>query len=72
MKQNVGSYESLARVVIGFGFASLAFIGPKNPWFLMGLALVVTGFVSWCPIYTFFGLSTCKTKIKPLPSNTKL
>ena len=58
MRRNVGNFDRLARIVVGFGIATLAFVGPQQPWFLAGLILVVTGVVGYCPPYQLFGIST--------------
>lgn len=62
MKTNIHAYERVARVVVGLGLASLAFVGPKNPWFLLGLIPVATGLLGWCPPYALLGISTCPRK----------
>lgn len=59
MKTNIHPYERIARVVIGFGVTSLAFVGPANNWFLLGLVPVATGLLGWCPPYQLLGISTC-------------
>jgi hypothetical protein len=60
MQKNVHKIERIARVVIGLGITSLAFIGPKNLWFLLGLVPVATGLLGWCPPYALLGINTCK------------
>lgn len=62
---NVHPIERVARVVVGVVLASLAFWGPKSPWFLLGLAPVVTGALGWCPPYSLLGINTCKTGKTP-------
>ena len=36
----------------------LVFVGPQTPWGWVGLVLVATGFVGWCPIYATLGWHT--------------
>lgn len=62
MKVNIHPVERLARVVVGLGLMSLAFVGPANKWFLLGLLPVATGLSGWCPAYTLLGISTCPRK----------
>jgi L-fucose isomerase-like protein len=62
MKTNIHPYERVARVVIGLAAASLAFVGPANKWFLIGLVPVATGLLGWCPPYHLLGISTCPKK----------
>ena len=59
MKINIHPIERGFRVGIGLVLASLAFVGPANPWFLLGLIPVATGFLGWCPPYAMLGISTC-------------
>jgi hypothetical protein len=59
MKQNIHNIERIARVALGVGLLSLAFVGPENKWFFLAVIPVVTGVVGWCPLYTVFGISTC-------------
>lgn len=60
MKTNIHPVERGVRVVGGLVLASMAFWGPANLWFLLGLIPVATGLVGWCPPYALLGLSTCR------------
>lgn len=62
MKQNIHNVERIVRVVVGLGLTSMAFIGPANPWFYLGLIPVATGLLGWCPPYAMLGISTCPRK----------
>lgn len=62
MKKNIHPVERAVRVVVGLGLASLAFVGPANPWFLLGLVPLATGLIGWCPPYALLGISTCPKK----------
>jgi hypothetical protein len=64
MKPNLHKYDRVIRVILGLGIASMAFWGPSNYWFLLGLILPATSFVSWCPIYAALGLRTNKAEEK--------
>ncbi len=66
MKCNVGKTERIIRVIVGLGLVSMAFVGPQNPWFFLGLIPLITGAVGWCPAYIPFGINTCK---KDAPSH---
>ena len=59
MKKNVHSVERGVRVVVGMALTSLAFVGPANNWFLLGLIPLATGLVGWCPPYALLGITTC-------------
>lgn len=60
MKKNIHPVERIIRIVAGAGLISLAFVGPQNPWFLLGAVPLLTGLVGWCPPYAMLGFSTCK------------
>jgi hypothetical protein len=62
MKVNIHPIERALRVLIGLGLVSLAFVGPANKWFLLGLLPLATGLLGWCPPYALFGISTCPRK----------
>lgn len=64
MKQNIHNVERIIRVVAGVILILLAFVGPKNPWFLLGIVPLLTGILGWCPPYAILGISTCKLKDK--------
>jgi hypothetical protein len=59
MKKNVHTIERGARVLIGAVLMSLAFWGPSNSWFLLGIVPVLTGLLGWCPPYAMLGINTC-------------
>lgn len=60
MKKNIHPLERELRIVIGAVLLVLAFIGPANKWFLLGLIPLLTGLIGWCPPYALFGFNTCK------------
>lgn len=62
MKVNIHPVERVVRVVVGLVLASLAFWGPANPWFLLGLIPFASGLIGWCPPYTLCGINTCEIK----------
>lgn len=62
MPKNMHSLDRLVRLGIGFALVLLVFTGPQTPWGWLGLILVATGLLGSCPIYTVFGLSTCRMK----------
>lgn len=55
---NLAGWDRWARIVAGLLVVSLAFWGPKTPWAWLGLVLVATGFLSFCPIYALLGIRT--------------
>ena len=62
MKKNIHNFERIARILIGFVLLSMAFWGPKNMWFLLGVIPLATGLIGWCPPYALIGINTCKLK----------
>ena len=63
--KNVGNVDKIIRIVIGLGLLSLLFILNGNIRFigLIGIILLATAFIGFCPIYKIFGIKTCKAKI---------
>jgi len=61
MKQNVGGLDRTLRIIIGI---ILVVIGAffLSWWGIVGLALLFSGLLSWCPVYAPFGISTCQQK----------
>ncbi|OWW21284.1 YgaP family membrane protein [Noviherbaspirillum denitrificans] len=61
MKANVGTVDKIIRLVLALALFSLYFILPgEQKWFgLAGFIPLLTGLVSWCPLYTLFGINTC-------------
>ncbi len=58
MTQNIHSIERVLRIVVGAGLTTMAFWGPTNMWFLLGLIPMATGIVGWCPPYAMLGINT--------------
>lgn len=59
MLKNVGSIDRIIRVVLGLGVIVTGF-ALQSWWGLIGLALLGTAGISFCPIYMMLGLTTCK------------
>ena len=62
MTKNIHPIERAVRFFGGLFIASLAFWGPQNNWFLLGLIPAATGLIGWCPPYALFGINTCGRK----------
>jgi len=64
MKANVGSLDRAVRLILALVLFSLYFVLEGNLRFLalVGFIPLLTGLVSWCPLYALFGLSTCPAK----------
>jgi hypothetical protein len=62
MQKNIHPVERVIRVTLGLFLASMAFWGPANLWFLLGVIPVFTGLSGWCPPYQLLGINTCRLK----------
>ena len=60
MTRNLGQFDRIARLVLGALLVILALTGTIGIWGYLGLVLVGTGFVNFCPIYKVLGLKTCQ------------
>lgn len=61
MKQNMGSADRIIRGVIGVAILAAGYYF-KSWWGLVGLIPLGTAFVSFCPAYLPFGLSTLRRR----------
>jgi Protein of unknown function (DUF2892) len=64
LAKNEGNLDRVARIVLGAAALSLAFVGPATPWAFLGLVPLLTGLVGTCPLYSLFGVSTCRVQTK--------
>lgn len=65
MARNVGGADRLVRVAAGLGLMAWAVMDPMSPMMIagpIGLVLLLTGVIGWCPAYMPFGFKTCKVK----------
>ena len=71
MTKNVGSTDRLIRLIVGVilliiavpSLAGMAFVGLGGwAWLvgLVGVVLVATGLLNFCPAYRLIGANTCK------------
>ncbi|HSG36662.1 MAG TPA: DUF2892 domain-containing protein [Paracoccaceae bacterium] len=64
MSKNVGSIDRIVRVVLGLVLAGLFFYQPDAGYrwvaLIVGLVLIGTAGMSFCPIYRILGMSTNK------------
>ena len=61
MKCNVGKTDKVIRFVLG-GVLIIGGIVAHNWWGLIGLLLIITALINWCPLYALLGSSTCSGK----------
>ncbi len=67
MKKNMGGMDRIVRIVVALIIGALYYFNVVEgtlAYVLLGLAaiFVATSFVSFCPLYSIFGLNTCKVK----------
>ncbi|MDZ7718878.1 MAG: DUF2892 domain-containing protein [Balneolaceae bacterium] len=63
MKKNVGYWDSIFRTIVGAAIVSIGMFY-DNVWGLLGLILVFSGVVSFCPFYRIFKFATVHTNIE--------
>ncbi|MEQ3691493.1 MAG: DUF2892 domain-containing protein [Flavobacterium sp.] len=69
MKKNVGNGDRFLRIILGIIGVILALSGSFEgnlKWSLLGigLILIVTSSMQFCPLYAIFRINTCKVKGK--------
>ena len=57
-RHNLGAADRAFRALLGAVALALVFTGPRSPWGYLGLALLGTAAVGFCPIYAALGLTT--------------
>ncbi|GAA4944276.1 hypothetical protein GCM10023314_16600 [Algibacter agarivorans] len=67
MKKNMGTLDKGIRLVIAIAIALLYYfniISGTLAYILMAVAIIflLTSFINFCPLYTLFGINTCKVK----------
>ncbi|MGB8451791.1 MAG: DUF2892 domain-containing protein [Anaerocolumna sp.] len=60
--KNIGRIDKIIRIIIGLALLSLLFILEGNLKYLglIGIIPIVTASISFCPLYTIFGIKTSK------------
>jgi hypothetical protein len=67
MKKNMGNVDKVARILIALIFGALYFTGVISGalgivLMVLSAVFVLTSVVSFCPLYTIFGFSSCPVK----------
>jgi hypothetical protein len=60
MKRNEGTIDRAVRVGAGLGLIGLHVSGVLGAWAWIGLVPLLTGLAGTCPLYSIFGISTCR------------
>lgn len=58
MNKNVGGIDKLLRIIVGVVLIVLAITGTIGWWGYLGITPLVTGFISYCPLYAIIGVKT--------------
>jgi hypothetical protein len=59
MKINVGGIDRVLRIAAGAILFVLAMMGTIGPWGYIGIVLLATGLLRFCPVYPLLGINTC-------------
>ncbi len=62
LPKNEHVVDRLVRVVGGSVLLALVFVGPQTAWGWVGLLPIATGLLGSCPLYTLFGIGTCRVE----------
>ncbi len=65
MTKNVGNTERMIRFLLGLILIGAALFVPMHPYAQIGLAAagaiaLITAAISFCPLWSIFGVNTCK------------
>ncbi len=58
MKKNIGKIDRIIRLVVGVVLVANAFVGWQSPWGWIGVILIATAFMNFCPVYPLLKLDT--------------
>lgn len=61
MKINVGTADRVLRIGVGVLLLGLAAAGLVGAWGYVGVLLLATGLFRFCPAYSLFGISSCRS-----------
>lgn len=63
MKKNIGTIDKIIRFILGVVLISLYFLldGGLKYISILGIILILTAFINYCPLYALFGINTCST-----------
>lgn len=66
MKINMGSIDRAIRLVIGVALLALLLLGdtPQRWLGVLGIPLVLTALVGWCPAYSIFKVNTRERHVR--------
>jgi hypothetical protein len=59
MKTNIGVLDQVIRIAVGLVLVVLFAMDYVGPWGLLGIVLIGTGLLRFCPLYRLFGIHSC-------------
>ena len=71
MQKNVGQADKIFRIALGIILISQVFIGLKTPFGWIGVLLLATAMINFCPVYSLFGFKTIKSTAQASKSERK-
>lgn len=63
MKKNMGTIDRILRIIVGVALITYGILNQSWIGFI-GIIPILTALVRFCPLYTMFGMSTCKIEPK--------
>lgn len=58
--RNMGAIDRAFRIILGV-FLIIGALRTGQLWMWVGVIPLLTGLISSCPLYTLFGIKTCRT-----------
>ena len=73
MQKNVGSIDRAIRALVGIALLAVYFLGAVQGTMgivalVVGIVMLGTAAIGWCPPYSLLGINTCGVKNDPKPS----
>jgi Protein of unknown function (DUF2892) len=77
MKQNLGGADRAIRILLGVGLLTAMVLIQSNLrwWGLLGFLPLLTAYAGSCPLYSVFGISSCRavdTSTRGSPKGTSV
>lgn len=67
MTSNVGGVDRILRIIAGVVLLGLALTGYIGVWGYIGIVLLLTGLLKFCPLYSLLGIRTCPLEKSAAP-----
>lgn len=62
MKANLGNIDRALRIIVGLALIGLSVAGVIGWWGWLGVILLATAFISFCPLYAMLRINTGKRR----------